>query len=79
MSTTADPAARTPGRHAGPEREITVLEAAHLRLQAKALIDRMEALMSASSGAGPIPRDQLLTELCDWSGTALDILREVTR
>jgi hypothetical protein len=79
MSTTADPAARPPGRHAGPEREITVLEVAYLRLQAASLIDRMEALMSASSGAGPMSRDHLLTELCHWSGSALDVLREVTR
>jgi hypothetical protein len=76
---TSQPAARTPGRHAGPTRELDVLEVAALRLRAAALIDRMGALMSASSGAGPIPDDELFKELCYWSGQALDVLREVTR
>lgn len=79
MSTTSQPAARTPGRHAGPTRELTVLEVSYLRLQAASLVDRLDALMSASSGAGPVDRDQLLTELCNWSASALDVLREVTR
>jgi hypothetical protein len=78
VSTTADPAARTPGRHASPEREITRLEGQWLALRAAALIDRYGAMVSASSGAAMTPED-LLEALAKWATEALDVLREVTR
>lgn len=79
MSTTSQPAARTPGRHAGPEREMIRLEGQWLQLRAATLIDRHGALMSASSGAGCLDPEQALGELLAWSREALDVLREVTR
>ena len=79
MSTTSQPAARTPGRHAAPGRELTLLEHKFLRFRAAALLDRHAALMSSSSGAGPIDIEQAAQALLEWSRDALDVLREVTR
>lgn len=76
---TAQPAARTPGRHAGPYREMVELEGQWLQLRAAALIDRHAAMMSATSGAGPLDPDQIISELLAWAREALDVLREVTR
>jgi hypothetical protein len=79
VSTTSDPAARTPGRHAGPEAQLQALEGQWLSLKAAALIDRHAALTSASSGAGPLDYDEAVTALLQWSREALDVLREVAR
>lgn len=77
---TALPAERTPGRHAGPLREVALLEGQHLELQAKTLIDRYDAMTGGMiSGGAPETPGALVIELIDWARDALDVLREVAR
>lgn len=77
---TAAPAERTPFRHAGPLGPVDMLEAAHLRLQAKTLIDRYDAMTAGMlSGGAPETPGALVIELIDWARDALDVLREVAR
>jgi hypothetical protein len=77
---TAQPAERTPHRHAGPLRALAEVEGQHLQLQAKTLIDRYDAMTGgAISAAGPMQLDEIVTELLNWAADALNVLREVAR